>query len=147
MEEVYEQVDKVARALRAIGFGQGDEIPVFLRSVPEFIFLLLGAEKIGASLLCRDNTLDENIEAVKKSNAKMIIAHDFLSHDELNAFRKRAGIRGAVLLSPLRWQSQHNSGLLLGLSGWPLHRSSCLWSMHIIMGSVLGIRRDVHWYH
>ena len=101
-KEVYEQVDKVARALRAIGFGQGDEIPVFLRSVPEFIFLLLGAEKIGASLLCRDNTLDENIEAVKKSNAKMIITHDFLSHDELNAFRKRAGIRGAVLLSPLK---------------------------------------------
>jgi len=101
-KEVYDQVDKTARALRAVGFGEGDEIPVFLRAVPEFIYLLLGAEKIGASLLCRDNTLDENIDAVKKSKAKMIIAHDFLSHDELNAFRNRAGIRGAVLLSPLR---------------------------------------------
>lgn len=101
-KEVYEQVDKVARSLRAIGFGEGDEIPVFLRAVPEFIYLLLGAEKIGASLLCRDNTLDENIDAVKKSKAKMIIAHDFLSHDELNAYRNRGGVRGAILLSPLQ---------------------------------------------
>ena len=101
-KEVYEQVDKVACSLRAIGFGVGDEIPVFLRSVPEFLYLLLAAEKIGASLLCRDNTLKENVEAVKKSGAKMMIAHDFLSHEELNVYRKEGGVRGAVLLSPIR---------------------------------------------
>ena len=86
-KEVKEQVDLPARALRAIGFGEGDQIPVFLRAVPEFIYLFLAAEKIGASVLCRDNTLEENIEAVKKSGAKMIIAHDFLSHEDLNRYR------------------------------------------------------------
>ena len=101
-KEVKEQVDLTARALRAIGFGEGDQIPVFMRAVPEFIYLFLAAEKIGASVLCRDNTLEENIEAVKKSGAKMIIAHDFLSHEDLNRYRKEAGIRGAVLLSPIR---------------------------------------------
>ena len=100
--ELKEQVNLAARSLRAIGFGEGDQIPIFLRAVPEFIYLLLAAEKIGASVLCRDNTLEENIEAVKKSGAKMIIAHDFLSHEELNRYRKEAGIRGAVLLSPIR---------------------------------------------
>ncbi|MEI3381010.1 MAG: class I adenylate-forming enzyme family protein [Dorea sp.] len=100
--ELKEQVDLAARSLRAIGFGEGDQIPIFLRAVPEFIYLLLAAEKIGASVLCRDNTLEENIEAVKKSGAKMIIAHDFLSHEELNRYRKEAGIRGVVLLSPIR---------------------------------------------
>ena len=99
---VYEETDSVARALRATGFGEGDEIPVFLRTVPEFIYLLVAAEKIGASILCRDNTLKENCEAVRKSGAKMIIAHDFLSHEELNTYRKKAGIRGAILLSPIR---------------------------------------------
>lgn len=99
---VYEETDRVARALRATGFGEGDEIPVFLRTVPEFIYLLLAAEKIGASILCRDNTLKENCEAVRKSGAKMIIAHDFLSHEELNTYRKKAGVRGAILLSPIR---------------------------------------------
>ena len=111
-KEVKEQVDLTARALRAIGFGEGDQIPVFLRAVPEFIYLFLAAEKIGASVLCRDNTLGENIEAVKKSGAKMIIAHDFLSHEDLNRYRKEAGIRGAVLLSPIR------SAMRTGLPGY-----------------------------
>ena len=48
---------------------------------------LLAAEKIGASLLCRDNTIQENVDAVKKSGAKMIIAQDFLSHEDLNKYR------------------------------------------------------------
>ena len=74
-----EQADLAARALKALGFGQGDQIPVFLRSVPEFVYLLLGAEKIGASLLCRDNTLRENVDAVRLSGAKAMFAHDFLT--------------------------------------------------------------------
>ena len=101
-KEVKEEINLTASALRALGFKEGDQIPVFLRAVPEFIYLLLAAEKIGASILCRDNTIEENIEAVKKSGAKVIIAHDFLSHEELNKYRREAGIRGAVLLSPLR---------------------------------------------
>ena len=50
----------------------------------------------------QNNTLEENIEAVKKSGAKMIIAHDFLSHEELNRYRREAAIRGAELVSPIR---------------------------------------------
>lgn len=83
-KQIKEETDKVARALKAVGFGENDEIPMFLRSVPEFIFLLLGAEKIGASLLCRDNTIEENVAAVKKAGAKIIFAHDFLSHVTVN---------------------------------------------------------------
>ena len=56
---------------------------MFLQNVPEFYFLLLAAEKIGASLLCRDNTLDENVDAVAKSGAKTILAHSYLSREEM----------------------------------------------------------------
>ena len=100
-KQIKEETDKVARALKAVGFGENDEIPMFLRSVPEFIFLLLGAEKIGASLLCRDNTIEENVAAVKKAGAKIIFAHDFLSQEDFNKFRA-CGVREAILLSPLR---------------------------------------------
>lgn len=100
-KEIKEETDKVARSLRAIGFGEGDEIPMFLKSVPEFICLLLAAEKIGASLLCRDNTIEENVAAVEKAGAKMIFAHDFLSQEDFNKFRA-VGVRGVVLLSPIR---------------------------------------------
>lgn len=100
--EVYAQSDAVAASLRAIGFGEGDQIPVFLRSVPEFVYLLLAAEKIGASLLCRDNTLEENVEAVAKSGARAIIAHDFLSQEELDAYLKHTDVQRVVLVDPCR---------------------------------------------
>ena len=94
------QVEPIAKSLRALGFGEGDQIPVFFRSVPEFYPLLFAAEKIGASLLCRDNTLEENVEAVAKSGSKIIFAHDFLQQYELDAFVRDAGVEKAILLSP-----------------------------------------------
>ena len=41
---VFSQAEEVARSLRALGFGEGDQIPVFLANVPEFIYLLLAAD-------------------------------------------------------------------------------------------------------
>lgn len=96
---VFQQADVVAKALRAFGFQEGDQIPVFIKSVPEFIYLLLAAEKIGASLLCRDNTLAENADAIKKSHSKTIFAHTFLSNEEMVAYQE-AGAKYFVLLSP-----------------------------------------------
>lgn len=97
---LFEKADKAASALRALGFGENDQIPVFLRNVPEFVYLLLAAEKIGASLLCRDNTLEENVEAVRKSGAKAIIAHDFLSQKEWEAYMKGSNAKRVVLVDP-----------------------------------------------
>ena len=98
---IFDEADKAARGLRALGFGEGDQIPIFLKLVPEFLTLLLAAEKIGASLLCRDNTLEENVEAVVKSGASAIIAHDYMSQEELDAFQK-AGVKHFVLVNPLQ---------------------------------------------
>ena len=99
-KHVFKMADKTARALRGMGFGEGDQIPVFLRATPEFVYLLLGAEKIGASLLCRDNTLEENVEAVRKSKAKVIFAHDYMSQEELKTFRRDSETRCVVTVSP-----------------------------------------------
>ena len=38
---VFRKVDATARALQVLGIKQGDQIPVFLRSVPEFIYRLI----------------------------------------------------------------------------------------------------------
>lgn len=99
-KEIFANADVAAKALKAVGFGEGDQVPVFLRSVPEFIYLLLAAEKIGASLLLRDNTIQENAEAVLKAGAKVIIAHDFLSQSDMNFYLKEAGVKKVILLSP-----------------------------------------------
>ena len=98
---VFRKVDATARALQVLGVKQGDQIPVFLRSVPEFIYLLLAAERIGASLLCRDNTLEENIEAVQKANAKVIFVHDFFSKAEIEAYREQTNVNTYVIVPAL----------------------------------------------
>ena len=104
-QTIFDETEKAARSLRALGIGEGDQIPVFLRLVPEFIPLLLAAEKIGASILCRDNTVEENVEAVQKAGAVTIFAHEFLSRDEMDAFR-RAGVIHFILVDPLNHGSR-----------------------------------------
>lgn len=99
-KEVFEMSEKIARSLRALGFSKGSQIPVFFKAMPEFIFLLLGAEIIGASLLCRDNTLEENVGTVAKSHEKVIFAQDYLSQADFNIYRRDSEICRAVLLSP-----------------------------------------------
>ena len=98
--EVFERADACAKSLRVLGFTEGDQIPVFMRTVPEFMYMLLAAEKIGASLLCRDNTIEENVEAVAKSGATVIFAHDFLTQADLEAYLKGTMVRKAILLDP-----------------------------------------------
>ena len=100
---VFQKTEAVARSMRAVGFKEGDQIPVFLSSVPEFIYILLAAEQIGASLLCRDNTLKENVEAVRKSGAKVIIAQDYLAQHELGRFLSDTDVEKVVLIDA--WQA------------------------------------------
>lgn len=114
---IFEQADTTASALKAIGFGQGDQIPVFLRLVPEFLSLLLAAERIGASLLCRDNTLKENVEAVQKSGARIIFAQSFLSQEELNSYLTESQVEKVILIDPF-YHGKKNS--------IPDHVKSCL---------------------
>ena len=116
-ETIFEEADLAAKALKAYGFGEGDQIPVFFRSVPQFLFLLLAAEKIGASLLCRDNTLEENVDAVKKANVNTIFAHDFLSRKHMDAYVYEAGIEHVILLSP--YESADRNAM-------PPHIHSCI---------------------
>lgn len=98
--EIFEQVDCVAKSMKAMGLGIGDQIPSFLRSVPEFIVLLLAAEKIGASLLCRDNEPFENAQAMKVAKAKVVFAHNFLPQTTLDEYLALTDIERVVLIDP-----------------------------------------------
>ena len=98
-KQFFRLVDKTARAMRAAGLGEGDQIPVMLQAVPEFLVILLAAERIGASLLCRDNTIPENAAAISKTSAKVMFAHDFITWAEVEAYTK-AGIRRIITVNP-----------------------------------------------
>ena len=105
--QLYAESDRIAKSLKVLGVKEGDQLPMFIRLVPEFLPLLLAAEKVGASLLARDNTLEENVDAVKKSGADMMFAHTYLSQDELKAYAA-GGVKKAILLDPLRSTKREN---------------------------------------
>lgn len=99
--QLFAMVNQTACALRAIGVGENTQLPVLLRSVPEFIVLLLAVEQVGAAVLCRDNTVEENAEAIARSGAHVMVIHDFLSQEELDAYTA-AGIERLITVSPYR---------------------------------------------
>ena len=115
-KQFFAMVDNTARALRASGLGEGDQIPVLLRATPEFLVLLMAAERIGASLLCRDNTIAENAEAITKSGAQIMFAHDFITREEVDAYTA-AGAKKIIMVDP--WKLAKKSAM-------PQHIVNCL---------------------
>ena len=95
-------VEKTARAMRAIGLGEGSQIPVMLQATPEFLAILIAADRIGAALLMRDNTIEENAEAIAKSTASIMFAHDYISQEEVDAYIA-AGIEKIITVSPMNY--------------------------------------------
>ena len=82
LNEVLAQADKVAKGFKALGVKENDRIVVFLRAVPEFIFVLLAAEKIGAAILCHDGEPEEKAAAIADAKAKVAVCFDFISESE-----------------------------------------------------------------
>ena len=95
-------VEKTARAMRAIGLGEDSQIPVMLQATPEFLAILIAADRIGASLLMRDNTIEENAEAIAKSGAKVMFVHDYVSQEEVDAYIA-AGVEKIITVSPMNY--------------------------------------------
>ena len=98
--EVFEKTERIAKSLKALGLGEGDQIPVFLRSVPEFIPMLLAIEKIGASLLIRDNEIFENAQAMKSAGSKVLFPHSFLPQSAMDEYVATTDVRTFILMDP-----------------------------------------------
>lgn len=99
-EWLWQQVDAAARALKAVGFEEGDRIPVFLQAVPAHYILLLAAERIGAAMLCRDDTPQELCFAIRKTTTDVVFVHDYLSKADEDMMRKTTQARRIVKISP-----------------------------------------------
>lgn len=98
--ELWSITDRVAKSLKVLGFGEGSYIPSFLLAVPEHLMLLLAAERIGAILLCRDDTPEELAYAIRKSKSSIIFAHDYISREEEELYLAETSMRRIVKVSP-----------------------------------------------
>lgn len=105
--DIFTKVNIVAKALKKLGCKENDRIPVFLQSVPEFILILLAAEKIGAAVVCRDGLAEENTEAVKQTNCHILFAHDYLSKEEEELYYKDTNLKHIIKVSPYNMANKH----------------------------------------
>lgn len=98
--DIFEKVNIVAKALKKMGCKENDRIPVFLQSVPEFVLILLAAEKIGAAIVCRDGLPEENMEAIKQTKSQILFVHDYLSKEEEELYYKETNLKHIIKISP-----------------------------------------------
>ena len=97
---LWEQVDAAAKALKAVGFQEGDRIPVFVQAIPAHYILLLAAERIGAAILCRDDTPTELCFAIRKTTTDVIFVQDYLSKEDEELMRSTTQAKRIVKISP-----------------------------------------------
>lgn len=98
--DIFTKVNIAAKALKKMGCKENDQIPIFLQSIPEFILLLLAAEKIGAAVVCCDGLPEENAEAIKQTNSQISFTHDYLSKEEEELYYKETNLKHIIKISP-----------------------------------------------
>ena len=77
-KEMFEKSDSVAKTLVKMGIKKGDEIPACLANTPELVYIMLGANKIGAKLNLFGTHLDNEYlnEILDNCSNKLFIATD-----------------------------------------------------------------------
>lgn len=97
---LWEEVDKAAKALKVLGFGEENRIPVFLQTVPAHYILLLAAERIGAAIICRDDIPEELCFAIRKSKSETAFVMDYTSKADEELFRETTPMTRMIKISP-----------------------------------------------
>ena len=106
-KEFWQEVEIAAKALKVLGFDEGDRIPVFLQAVPSHFILLLAAEKIGATMICRDDTPEELCFAIRKSKASTAFVHDYTSKEDEKLFRATTPMTRMIKVSPFEYADKN----------------------------------------
>ncbi len=99
-KEFWGEVDKAAKSLKILGFGEGNRIPVFLQSVPAYFILLIAAERIGAAIICRDDIPEELCFAIRKSKSETAFVMDYTSKSDEDLFRATTPMKRVIKVSP-----------------------------------------------
>lgn len=99
-KEFWGEVDKAAKSLKILRFGEGNRIPVFLQSVPAHFILLIAAERIGAAIICRDDIPEELCFAIRKSKSETAFVMDYTSKSDEDLFRATTPMKRVIKVSP-----------------------------------------------
>ena len=102
-KQFWAEVDIAARALKALGFKVGDRIPSFLPSTPAYYVLLFAAERVGVTVICRDDEAEELCFAIRKSRTDTAFAMDYVSKEDEELFRTTTPMTRMIKVSPFEY--------------------------------------------
>ena len=102
-KQFWAEVYIAARALKALGFKEGDRIPSFLPSTPAYYILLFAAERVGVTVICRDDEPEELCFAIRKSRTDTVFAMDFVSKEDEELFRTTTPMTRMIKVSPFEY--------------------------------------------
>ena len=108
LRSILSSADAVAKSLAAAGVGEGSKIAMFIRTTPEFLFILLAAEKLGATLVCREGSDEEKLEAIIRAEAEIAFAPDYLSKETEEFFYSNSNLKHLVLVSPYTYAERES---------------------------------------
>ncbi len=98
--QLFQNIDRAAGSLTALGVKAGDTVACFSVTIPEMVFTLYGANKIGATLFTLDprRTGEEVEEMVRSSGAKIALVID-LAFDHLRETLENLDLQKIVIIS------------------------------------------------
>ena len=102
-KQLWEEVDIAARALKALGFEEGDRVPSFMVFTPAQYILLLAAERVGVAIICRDDEPEELCYAIRKSRTDTVFAMDYISKEDEELFRETTPMTRMIKVSPFEY--------------------------------------------
>ncbi len=94
-EELNRSTNRVANGLLALGIGKGDKVAIYSLNNPQFLFLIYGLAKIGASITPVNVTFkDDDIQfVIKDSGAKLLFIEDTFIDRMASVLPQLPGVR------------------------------------------------------
>ena len=99
-KKLFENIEKTASALKALGIGKGDIVTIQALSLPQVIYIIYALSKIGgiANLIYATSTPKEVNENLEQTKSKLYITIDFI-YSKLNASISSSYLKNTILLS------------------------------------------------
>ena len=92
-------MDKAAKSLKALGFTEGDRIPLFL-SCPGTLYSSYCSRKNWCSNYRRDDVPEELCFAIRKAKSEVVFAMDYTSKEDEELFFATTPMKRMIKVSP-----------------------------------------------
>ena len=102
-KEMFENIEKYAKALKGYGIGKGDCVTLAMPNIPETIYYIYACNLIGAIAYPIDprSTLKNMIDCITNSNSKLFVCEMGTYYSKVAKYLDKLPVENVVVVSPL----------------------------------------------